>query len=302
VSRALIVLGVVCWAGATLLLAELRWFRRPSLADRLRPFAPVPAPTARRAGMLSVASFREVVAPLAGAAGSRLAGALGVHDDLAARLARAHAREDVVGFRLRQATWAMGAFGLALVASLATGAPTLVALFFVLGGPLLAFLVVEQQAIAASKRWQQRLFAELPVVAEQLAMLLGAGYSLGAALGRIAARGNGACARDLTRVVNRVRQGLSEADALEEWAELAAVDELRRLVGVLALNRQGADLGRLVAEEARSMRREAHRRDIELIERRAQMVWVPVTVATLVPGVMFMAVPFIAALRDFASL
>jgi Flp pilus assembly protein TadB len=252
--------------------------------------------------MLSVASFREIVAPLAQAAGGWLARALGVHDDLAARLARAHSREDVMGFRLRQAAWAMCAFGLALVASLASGAPTLVALFFVLGGPLLAFLVVEQQAIAASKRWQARLFAELPVVAEQLAMLLGAGYSLGAALGRIAARGNGACARDLTRVVNRVRQGLSEADALEEWAELAAVDELRRLVSVLALNRQGGDLGRLVAEEARTMRREAHRRDIELIERRAQMVWVPVTVATLVPGVMFMAVPFIAALRDFASL
>jgi hypothetical protein len=103
-------------------------------------------------------------------------------------------------------------------------------------------------------------------------------------------------------VVNRIRQGLSESDALQEWADLAAVDELRRLVGVLALNRQGGDLGRLVAEEARSMRREAHRRDIELIERRAQKVWVPVTVATLVPGVMFMAVPFITALRDFASL
>jgi Flp pilus assembly protein TadB len=302
VSRLLIVVAVACWAGMTLLLAELRWFRRPPLAERLRRFGPAPAPGDARPGVLSVASFREVVAPLAQTVGSALARALGVHDDLAARLARAHSALDVAGFRLRQAAWAMTAFGLALVAALATGAPTLVGLFFVLGAPVLAFLVGEQQAINASKRWQQRLFAELPVVAEQLAMLLGAGYSLGAALGRLASRGDGACARDLSRVVNRIRQGLSESDALEEWAELAAVDELRRLVGVLALNRQGGDLGRLVADEARSMRREAHRRDIELIERRAQMVWVPVTVATLVPGVMFMAVPFIAALRDFASL
>jgi tight adherence protein C len=302
VSRGLIALAVACWGGTTLLLAELRWFRRPPLAERLRRFGPSPAPGDDRPGVLSVASFREVVAPLAQAVGSSLARALGVHDDLAARLARAHSPLDVVGFRLRQAAWAMAAFGLALVVALATGAPSVVALFFVLGAPVLAFLVIEQQAITASKRWQQRLFTELPVVAEQLAMLLGAGYSLGAALGRLANRGDGACARDLSRVVNRIRQGLSEADALQEWAELAAVDELRRLVGVLALNRQGGDLGRLVAEEARSMRREAHRRDIELIERRSQMVWVPVTVATLVPGVMFMAVPFIAALRDFASL
>jgi Flp pilus assembly protein TadB len=301
-SRALVVVAVACWAGTTLLLAELRWFRRPSLAERLRRFGPAPAPSDRRPGVLSVASFREVVAPLAQAIGGGLSRALGVHDDLAARLARAHAKLDVVGFRLRQAAWAMAAFGAALVVGLATRAPTLAGLFFALGAPLLAFLVLEQQATSASKRWQQRLFTELPVVAEQLAMLLGAGYSLGAALGRLANRGGGACARDLARVVNRIRQGLSEGDALAEWAELAAVDELRRVVGVLALNRQGGDLGRLVAEEARAMRREAHRRDIELIERRAQMVWAPVTVATLVPGVMFMAVPFIAALRDFASL
>jgi hypothetical protein len=57
-----------------------------------------------------------------------------------------------------------------------------------------------------------------------------------------------------------------------------------------------------VADEARGVRREAHRHTIEAIERRAQMVWIPVTVATLVPGVMFMAIPFIEAMRNFAAL
>ena len=36
--------------------------------------------------------------------------------------------------------------------------------------------------------------------------------------------------------------------------------------------------------------------------RRAQLVWIPVTIATLVPGVLFMAIPFIAAMRNFAAL
>ena len=40
---------------------------------------------------------------------------------------------------------------------------------------------------------------------------------------------------------------------------------------------------------------------IETIERRGQQVWIPVTVAALVPGVIFLAVPFIDALRLFAN-
>ena len=44
------------------------------------------------------------------------------------------------------------------------------------------------------------------------------------------------------------------------------------------------------------MRREVQRAEIEIIEKRAQQVWIPVTVATLLPGVIFMAVPFIDAM------
>jgi hypothetical protein len=73
------------------------------------------------------------------------------------------------------------------------------------------------------------------------------------------------------------------------------------LVPVLALNSEAADLGRLVSEEARAIRREQHRRLVETMERRGQQVWIPVTVATLVPGVIFLAIPFIEALRLFAG-
>ena len=89
-------------------------------------------------------------------------------------------------------------------------------------------------------------------------------------------------ADDLTVVVNRIGLGLSESDALREWAEVAKVDGVDRLVGVLALHTEAAALGRLVTVEARQARRELHRRTIEAIERRAQQVWVPVTVATVV--------------------
>ncbi|MEM9521528.1 MAG: type II secretion system F family protein [Actinomycetota bacterium] len=299
-SRIVVALGLVTFVGISLLLSELRWFRRPTLTDRLAPYAPGPA-RATRFGLLSVASFREVVGPLSQTVGARLAKTFGVSEELGTRLRRIHSPLDVTTFRVRQLAWALVAFALGAMFSVALGAPAPVAILAVLGLPILTFLLLEQQVAAASAAWQRRIFLELPVVAEQLGMLTSAGWSLGAALARIASRGSGACSADLERVIQRMRQGLGEVEALREWSELADVDELDRLVSVLALNREAADLGRLIAEEARSIRREAQRELIETIERRNQQVWIPVTFAALVPGVLLMGVPFIDALTLFGD-
>jgi tight adherence protein C len=299
-TRILVLSGLALWAGATLLLSQLRSFSRPSVADRLRPYTPGASP-APPAGVLSVESFTDILGPLARNTGERLARAFGVSESLAVRLERLHSSLDVTAFRLRQLGWTTGAFALGTVVAAGVRPPLPAGLLLVLGLPLLVFLVVEQRLAAASAAWQRRLFLELPVVSEQLAMLLASGYSLGAALNRLAARGRGVCARDLTRVTGRIRQGLPEVDALREWSAVARVPALDRLVPVLALNREAADLGRLVSEEARSIRRDVQRQMVETMERRGQQVWVPVTVATLVPGVIFLSIPFIQALKLFSG-
>ncbi len=300
-SRTLVLSGLALWAGATLLLSMTRWFSRVPLSERLRPYAVGGMASPARGGLLSVESFRDAVGPLSRAIGERLARLLGVAEDLDVRLARIHSPLDATGFRVRQVGYALAAFGIAGLATLAFRPPLPIALLFVLGGPLLAFLLLQQQLAAASKAWQRRVFLELPVVAEQLAMLMSAGYSLTAAMNRVATRGQGACARDLRRVLTRIRQGLSETEALREWGAIAQVDALERLIPVLALNREASDLGRLLSEEARGIRRDVQRELTELVERRGQQVWIPVTVATLVPGVIFLAVPFITALQLFAQ-
>jgi Flp pilus assembly protein TadB len=293
--------AVVLWVGASLLLSQLRWFSRAPLADRLRPYEVGGLQRGSDPGLLSVSSLRDAVGPMARELGERLASMLGVHEDVSIRLRRVHAPLDVTAFRTRQLGW-MGA-GLAGGALLTTALrpPLAVALLLVGGGTLLGFLLIEQQLATASLRWKRRLFLELPVISEQLGMLLGAGYSLGGALARVAARGSGACSQDLTLVCGRIRQGLTEEEALREWAAIADVDALSRLVAVLALNREAGDLGRLVGDEARAIRREVQRELIEQIERRAQQVWIPVTVATLVPGAVLLAIPFIEALRLFST-
>jgi Flp pilus assembly protein TadB len=292
---------IVLWIGAALLLSRVRWFERRPLAERLRPYAPGAASSTTRSGVLSVESFREVIGPLSQELGSRVARLFGVDEDLATRLERVHSPMSVADFRVRQLSWAAGAMGAGAVLAVATGLPGAIGLLCILGLPLLAFLVVEQRLASESARWQRRVFLELPVLSEQLGMLLSAGYSLGAALNRLAARGKGNCGRDLARVCGRIRQGLSETEAVREWASLEQVDALDRLVSILTLNREAGDLGRLIAEEARSIRRDVHRELVEAVERRAQQVWIPVTVATLVPGVIFLAIPFIEAMRLFTN-
>lgn len=293
--------GLVLWVGATLVLAQLRWFARARLVDRLRPYAPGCASRVGARPVVSVESLRDVIGPLCREMGERLARALGVTEDLSVRLERLHSPLDATEFRLRQVGWSLAGFGVGSLLTVALRPSPFVGLILVLTGPLLAFLILEQRLASASDAWKRRLFLELPVVAEQLAMLLSSGYSLGAALNRLAARGRGVAARDLARVCGRIRQGLSEIDALREWAAVADVEALTRLVPVLALNREASDLGRLVSDEARAIRRDAHRMLIEAIERRSQQVWIPVTVAALVPGVLFLVVPFLEALRLFSQ-
>lgn len=299
-TRLLVGSALGLWVGGTLLLSELRWFARRPLAERLRPHS-AGAATRQAPGVLSVASFREVIGPLSRELGERVARLFGVSEKLARRLERIHAEIDPTAFRVRQVGRAAAGLAAGALLAAATSAPAPLTVLLVLGSPLLVFLLIEQQVATASERWQRRTLLELPVLAEQLGMLLGAGYSLSGALNRLADRASGTCSRDLARLRGRIRQGLSEVEALREWAELADVSALTRLVAVLSLNRQAGDLSRLIAEEARSIRRDVHRELLEQIERRAQQVWIPVTVATLVPGSMLIAVPFVDALRLFSS-
>lgn len=299
--RLFVLSGLAMWVGMTLLLSQLRWFSRPPMVARLRPYSPGGLTTPQRSGVLSVESFREVVGPLSRRLGERLARLFGVSEELAVRLERVHSSLDVTTFRLRQVGWSVAGIGGAALVSAALRPPPALVLVLLAGSPVLAFLVLEQRLATLSQRRQRRLFLELPVVSEQLAMLLSAGFSLGSALNRLAERGHGVCAQDLQRVTSRIRQGLSEVDALREWAAVARVESLDRLVPVLALNREASDLGRLISDEAQGIRNDVQRQLVETMERRGQSVWIPVTVATLVPGVIFLSIPFIEALSLFSG-
>lgn len=290
---AVLVAGAV---GSILLLAEVPWFdRRPTVA-RLSPYLRA----GRRSGAPrgSADSLVQVLAPIAQQLGERLSATLGVTEDLGLRLQRAGEAIRPAEFRVRQLTRGLVALLLAGAAAIAIGPPLPMTLALVLGAPTLVVLADEQRLSLLARRRKHSLRAELPVVVEQLGMLLSAGYSVSGALTRLSSRSGGVVAQELQVVMRTVRHGSTEAAALEEWAERCGVDAVRRLVAVLSLQGTAGDLGTLISDEAHAVRAEAQRDLLESIERRAQLVWVPVTVATLVPGLIFLAVPFIAAMSQ----
>jgi Flp pilus assembly protein TadB len=285
---------VLLAAGVALLLNGAPWFRRTPLVQRLAPYA-------RRSsagGVRTTVTLQQVIAPWLEQVGARAGRAVGVTQDLATRLERAGRDVDPAAFRVTQFTRALVALLVSAGAVVALGPPPATAALAIAGAPLLALLATEQQVGAAIDQRRRDMRAELPVVAEQLGLLLAAGYSLPSAIGRLAERSDGVVATDLQQVARRIRQGLGTSEALAEWAERAGLDTVDRLVAVLRLHDDAGDLGMLIAEEARSIRAAAHRDLLEQIERRAQLVWVPVTVATLVPGLIFLAVPFMSAMAQ----
>lgn len=235
-------------------------------------------------------------------AAGRVAALLDADAELASRLSGAGLAQSPSGFRTRQFSGALGAFAVGAVAlSLAGAGPVLA-----MGGALAAAGATcgafEHRLRAQGTSRRSHITEELPIVAEQIGMLLASGMSLTGALRAAAQRGEGICAAELGRVTARVSSGVSVEVALSEWADAAGSAEVRRFVGVLTLYSDATDIAALVSDEARSARMEAHRRLIERIERRNEQVWIPVTVAALVPGAVLLAIPFSDALRGYAAL
>lgn len=283
------------WCGLVLVLDRAPWFRRRSLAGRIAPYVPG-SRVDRGADRSSPASM--ILAPVALRVIDAARRVAGTSDELGSRLRRAGRDETPSAFRTRQLGHALAGACAGGAIAIASGSSALAACIWI-AAPAGAWVCIDEQRLnSAITRRQQRLRLELPVVAEQLGILVTAGYSLPAAVQRIADRGQGLAAEDLGRVGRRLRQGLTDTAALGEWEERSGLDTVGRLGRVLAMHRDAGDLGALISAEARSMRADTHRRLVESIERRSQLVWIPVTVATLVPGLLLLGIPFISALRQ----
>ena len=218
-AGALAGLGVAL--GLLIVLARLRG-RAVTLDERLAPYL---RPRDASSTLLREVSRTSAVVRLLGLhdAGARLERFGSPREEVRRRLDRAGSAESVDHFRARQVVWTVAGLaaglGLALLLAATRGAAVvpLVALVVVAGG--CGYVACDQALTTRVRRREERLLAELPTVAELLALAVAAGESPPAALERVGSTARGELAGEIRRMVAEVRAGAPVTAALTALAD-----------------------------------------------------------------------------------
>jgi hypothetical protein len=99
-----------------------------------------------------------------------------------------------------------------------------------------------------------------------------------------------------------IRRGANPGRALGLVASQYRLDGLDHLIRLLEANYSSPELPALLDEQSRSFRRRQQLELTEKLAKRAQAVWIPVSVAALVPGIIFVMIPLISALHAIAGI
>ncbi|HZB48728.1 MAG TPA: type II secretion system F family protein [Mycobacteriales bacterium] len=288
-------LGLAAGAGLWLVLAGLPV--RPALDRRLAPSLadPDPAPSSRPPGArLLAAAARGLDRTVGGRAGVRR------------RLAASGDPRPVARFRAEQVLCGLAgllAGGLAGTAvTVASGrwwAPPLLAVAGALSGGLARDLALSRRV----RRRQAAVLAELPVVAELLALAVTAGEGLAGALDRVCRLTTGALPAELAGALARVRAGTPLAAALADLRDRAGLPALARFLdGVLVAVERGTPLAEVLRAQAADVREAGTRALLASGGRREIAMLVPVVFGILPTTVVFALYPGLVAIATLTAL
>jgi len=278
-------LGLVVAAGCWFVAFSLRR-RRFRLVDRLAPFVDIaPDLPVRRPGPA-----------LRSLAVARVDRALGGSASVRRRLA-ALGDGGVEQFRIEQLTWAGAGLLLALLLpglAIARGAavsPAVVlvlAAVFTIGGALGRDRLLSAQVA----RREERMSAELPAIAEMLALSVGAGEGVSGALDRVSRIARGELAGELRRTLADARAGTPIVDALTRMAGRSSLPALARFVdGIAVAVDRGTPLADVLRAQAGDVRAERRRALLAIGARKEIAMLFPVVFLVLPVTVVFALYP-----------
>lgn len=280
--------------------------RRVSLADRLAPYLRAPRSASvllgRPDARTPFPTLERLIAPVM-ADGVRLVTRLGSPAaDLRRRLERAGRPESVEQFRAAQVVWGVIglAVGLALALVLAAGRGTspLAGSILVLACGLAGVLARDQVLSRQVRQREERMLAELPTVAELLALSVGAGEGPIGALERVVRTTGGVLADELARTLADARSGTPLTLALERLADRTGLAPLTRFAeGVSVAIERGTPLAEVLRAQAQDVRESGRRALMEAGGRKEVLMMVPVVFLVLPITVAFAIFPSLAILR-----
>jgi len=284
-------LGVLAFAGGWGVLRSVRR-RRLRLVDRIGPYVDAQAYARSSAPDVSMP------ARMLRDAARRLGESVSVRRRLAA-LGDAGAVEQ---FRIEQLSWAgLGLLAALLLSGLAIArggrvSPVVVlvlAAVFTAGGALGRDRALSVQVA----RREERLLAELPAVAEMLALSVGAGEGVTGALERVSRIARGELADELRRTLADARAGTPVVEALTRMAARTSVPALSRFVdGIAVAVERGTPLADVLRAQAGDVRDERRRALLQVGGRKEIAMLFPVVFLVLPVTVVFALYPGFANL------
>jgi tight adherence protein C len=281
-------LGLLAATGCWNLMRSVRR-RRLRLAERIAPYVSEHyAPPA--AGPVWSQAVRS--------GARRLGGSISVRR----RLAALGDEGAVEQFRIEQLTWAGAGLLLALLlcgfaaargARVSPGVVLLLAVVCTAGGALAR----DRRLSAQVSRREERMLAELPAVAEMLALSVGAGEGVTGALERVSRIARGELAGELRRTLADARAGTPVVDALTQMAARSSLPALSRFVdGVAVAVERGTPLADVLRAQAGDVREERRRALLAIGGRKEIAMLFPVVFLVLPVTVVFALYPGFANL------
>ena len=280
--------------------------RRVRFEDRLAPYLRAQRSVSALFGSSDARTpfptLERLIAPVM-ADGVRLVTRLGSPSaELRRRLERAGRLESVEQFRAAQVVWGVIglATGLALALTLAAGrgSSPFVLSFLVLLCGLAGVLARDQHLSRQLRGREERMLAELPTVAELLALSVGAGEGPVAALERVVRTTRGVLADELARTLADARAGTPLTQALEGLADRTGLAPLTRFAeGVAVAIERGTPLAGVLRAQAQDVRESGRRALMEEGGRKEVLMMVPVVFLILPITVAFAVFPSLAILR-----
>ncbi|NIK61938.1 type II secretion system F family protein [Kribbella shirazensis] len=302
--------GALFGVGLLVVVVRLPFFRKPSVDERISPYLrDLGAPDVFVGVVDSRSPFYAILrlfGPSLRSAARRLERILGGASTIRRRMQRAGIDRTVEEFRIEQLLWGTIAFAAGLVISI-------VAVTFGLGNPvgLLVFCLIlgvlgvlgrDTFLTTQVRRRERRLLAELPTVAELLALSVAAGEGPAAALDRVARSCRGDLAEELKRVLAETRAGDTLVRALDALADRTGLLALSRFADGLAVAlERGTPLADVLRAQAGDIREAGRRELIESGARREVAMMVPVIFLVMPVTIAFAFYPGAVGIRLIAG-
>jgi len=283
----------------------LSWMgsRRPSLDARLAPYV---RPADGAAWVVDNArrgfAPARLLAPVIRDAGKVLERWGSSAADVRVRLERAGSKNTVEQFRAQQVAWAavgLGAgFAAATTLRVARGAPLATLLVLVAACAVLGALARDAWLTRAAHKRSARIVAELPTIADLLALSVTAGEGSRAALERVARTTSGALPQELRRTLADARAGEPLSRALNDMAARCGAQPLHRFVdGIVAALDLGTPLAAVLRAQAHDARVAGREQLMEQGGKREIFMLVPVVFLILPVTIVFAIYPGLIAIR-----